>query len=230
MSSPSAALSSPTAGSPSAADERDTTLLRESLTACVKSLDKDGNGRVLRQDFSRVLADDGLLPSDPRLASMFKALLANESDSIPLDVLLDIALLGGQTVLSALTGKMVVPDFARFRDECKLIFDDLAKMTGGNVASYIPQLAKMPPGKFAVAVTTVTSFLTLVCSPLITESSALASVGSALASSALTSVSCVFPVLRVFFCPFSPLPLRFFCPSSLASPAVGFFRTGATYP
>ena len=96
-----------------------------------------------------------MLPSDPRLASMFKALLANESDSIPLDVLLDIALLGGQTVLSALTGKMVVPDFARFRDECKLIFDDLAKMTGGNVASYIPQLAKMPPGKFAVAVTTV---------------------------------------------------------------------------
>lgn len=128
--------------------------LRQALTDPVNSLDTEGNGRVLRQYFFRTLADDGLLPSDPRLSSMFEA-LANESDSIPLDVLLDIAALGGQTVLSALTGKMVVPDFKHFKNECKLIFDDLTKITGGNVAKYIPQLAKVPPGKFAVAVTTV---------------------------------------------------------------------------
>jgi len=128
--------------------------LHDALTLPIKALDKDGNGRVLRKDVYQILADDGLIPSDPRLASMFEA-LANECDAIPPDVLLELAVLGGQTVLSALTGNMVIPDFARFRDECKLIYDDLATMTGGKVASYIPQLAKVPPTKFAVAVTTV---------------------------------------------------------------------------
>jgi glutaminase len=139
---------------PIADAERESNFLRDALTLPIKSLDKDGNGHVLRKDFFKVLANDGLIPSDPRLSSMFEG-LANESDAIPLDVLLDIAVLGGQTVLSALTGNMVVPDFARFRDECKLIYDDLKTITGGKVASYIPQLAKVPPTKFAVAVTTV---------------------------------------------------------------------------
>ena len=97
--------------------------MRAALIQSLKPLDRDGTGTVLRQDFFRVLHDDGLRSDDPRLAAMFEA-LANENEAIPLPALLEIAALGGQTVLSALTGKMAVPDFATFRVECKRIFDE----------------------------------------------------------------------------------------------------------
>jgi glutaminase len=55
----------------------------------------------------------------------------------------------------ALSGGLVVPDFLRFGCDLGEIFEECRADRGGEVASYIPQLARVDPEKFALGVCTV---------------------------------------------------------------------------
>ena len=54
-----------------------------------------------------------------------------------------------------LTVQIIIPDFAAFTEIITSIFEEVALIDEGEVASYIPQLAMVDRNKFAVAVTTI---------------------------------------------------------------------------
>lgn len=61
-----------------------------------------------------------------------------------------------QTLLKrALTGDLVVPDFTAFRTELERLFEEVRGSRDGDVASYIPQLARADADGFAMAVCTI---------------------------------------------------------------------------
>ena len=57
--------------------------------------------------------------------------------------------------MRALRGELVLPEFAKFSDELDEILQIVRRNKGGNVADYIPQLAKVDPEYTAIAVCTV---------------------------------------------------------------------------
>jgi glutaminase len=98
------------------------------------------------------LEDHGLQPDDPR-------------------ILLDVAMLQRQSVVSvkefrhlvmgnvlidrALHGRLAVSDFPSFRNEIEAIKLDTEPVDTGKVATYIPQLARVDPNQYGVAVCTI---------------------------------------------------------------------------
>lgn len=50
---------------------------------------------------------------------------------------------------------LVVPDFTKFREKIAEIYEKVTNVQEGEVASYIPQLARVDPNKFAVSVCTI---------------------------------------------------------------------------
>lgn len=97
-------------------------------------------------EFTKALEHQGLCRSDPRLTRMFSE-LDESGDQIPVDDMVDIAGLGGQTVFDALSAELVIPKFAEFRDECRRMFDEVSEMKGGAVSTWIPQTARVDPTK-----------------------------------------------------------------------------------
>ena len=55
----------------------------------------------------------------------------------------------------AKNGKLIIPDFGQFVTELEEIYEEVKPIQAGKNAQYIPQLAKMDPNNWAVAVETV---------------------------------------------------------------------------
>jgi glutaminase len=55
----------------------------------------------------------------------------------------------------AKTGKLIIPNFVQFCEELARMYEEVKPVKAGKNASYIPQLAKMNPDYWAVAVETV---------------------------------------------------------------------------
>lgn len=140
---------------PATPDRSDSAGSAESLLARLLSmLDLTGDGTVRRRTMLKVLSDKGLLRDDPRLTAMF-AKLDEIDDAIPIWDMADVARLGGKIVIDALSNQVVIPEFTEFTNILKEIFEKVSENKDGDVASYIPELAKVDPNKFAMAVTTI---------------------------------------------------------------------------
>ncbi|EFC50245.1 predicted protein, partial [Naegleria gruberi] len=55
----------------------------------------------------------------------------------------------------ALTGRLAIPDWSNFCSKIKEIFEQTKEIKGGNVATYIPQLAEVDPELYGLAICTV---------------------------------------------------------------------------
>lgn len=116
----------------------------------------DGGDRS-RDAIERRLCENGLAIDDPRLRDL-GALMHRYAQSVDIPFAAIAPALGGanQTLLSrALTGNLVIPDFTAFCGELARLFEDVRQHRGGEVASYIPQLARADADGFAVAVCTI---------------------------------------------------------------------------
>lgn len=105
----------------------------------------------------RALADAGLaLEDDPRLRPMLKRARGVEPDAT-----LDAATLGQLCddalglIQRALDHELIIPDFVRFREQLERLFERASVERGGTVADYIPQLGRVDPEQFGVAICTV---------------------------------------------------------------------------
>ena len=92
--------------------------------------------------------------SDARL-SRFAAKLAKGDDALSPDAFDELMRSNSSLFERAVQGRLIIPDFAGFRDEIQAIHDAVVPNDAGLVADYIPQLARVSPEKFAVAVTTI---------------------------------------------------------------------------
>lgn len=118
---------------------------------------KGGSQATSRRDIETALERSGLLTTDPRIRETMRALRAR-ADLEPL-TLADLAAILHHTevplIQRALRGEMVIPDFERFAGKLSTIFEFVRDYRGGEVAQYIPQLARVDPEMYALAVCTI---------------------------------------------------------------------------
>lgn len=120
-----------------------------------RSLDESGSGRLHARDILKALANAGLEILDPRLIDL-RSRLDELSDS-PIDLTGFNQLVDGtgQLLARAQKGELIIPDFKRFTRHIEEIFEAVADDDDGQVADYIPQLARVQPNQFAVSICTI---------------------------------------------------------------------------
>lgn len=121
-----------------------------------ESLDLNGSGTVSVGEVTRRLREVGLQDDDPRLRAFLKRVEAYDYEHV-LGFDEFISIVGESMVLfsAAIEGRMVIPDFSGFSTRLGQIFEETRPNAGGEVATYIPQLARVDPEQFAVAVCTI---------------------------------------------------------------------------
>ena len=112
------------------------------------------DGETVAADALRgALARRGLRQADARLAGTMR--LLEGRDAMDYAAFLDVIRPGLLVIDRALRGAFVIPDFASFREEIDALYEAVKPRTEGRVADYIPQLARVDPELFGVALHTV---------------------------------------------------------------------------
>ncbi len=120
------------------------------------ALDLERKGYIRRADLESVIYDMGLSDDDFRIRESVHA-LQRYGPNDRIDYAAFCAIIRSSILLieRVLQGNMVIPDFASFCDEIEAIFAETEKNKSGDVARYIPQLARVNPEQFAVALCTI---------------------------------------------------------------------------
>uniref|UniRef100_A0A4W4HMT1 glutaminase n=1 Tax=Electrophorus electricus TaxID=8005 RepID=A0A4W4HMT1_ELEEL len=120
----------------------------------------EGQEKIPAHKFITALKSTGLRTGDPRLKEcmdMLKVTLKSTSDGVMLDRHLFKKCVQSNIVLltQAFRKKFVIPDFMPFAAHIDKLYEKAKNMSGGQVADYIPQLAKFSPDLWGVALCTV---------------------------------------------------------------------------
>uniref|UniRef100_A0A669CXD7 glutaminase n=1 Tax=Oreochromis niloticus TaxID=8128 RepID=A0A669CXD7_ORENI len=108
----------------------------------------------------QALRKTGLLTSDPRLRDCVHQMRQSTHDSIG-TVMMDKKLfrrcVGNNIILltKAFRKKFIIPDFEKFVLQIDTLYDTAHRQEGGQVADYIPQLAKFSPDLWGVSLCTI---------------------------------------------------------------------------
>uniref|UniRef100_A0A8C6UQ08 glutaminase n=1 Tax=Neogobius melanostomus TaxID=47308 RepID=A0A8C6UQ08_9GOBI len=120
----------------------------------------EGQDTIPAHKFLTALKGTGLLTGDPRLKECMDTLketLKESADGVTLDRHLFKKCVQSNIVLltQAFRKKFVIPDFLPFTSHIDELYESAGKLTGGQVADYIPQLAKFSPDLWGVSLCTV---------------------------------------------------------------------------
>ncbi|XP_024141859.1 glutaminase kidney isoform, mitochondrial isoform X2 [Oryzias melastigma] len=120
----------------------------------------EGQEKIPAHKFLTALKATGLRTGDPRLKECMDTLketLKKTTDGVTLDRHLFKKCVQSNIVLltQAFRKKFVIPDFQSFTSHIDELYENAKKLTGGQVADYIPQLAKFSPDLWAVSLCTV---------------------------------------------------------------------------
>jgi glutaminase len=125
--------------------------LREHLLFEV--LDEDRDGRVHRRVLVEALHRVGLDPADDRLAALSTG-LATCGDALDFPAFRELVRPNLLLVEKAVRGDVVIPDWPSFSRTIEGLFREVALEDGGEVADYIPQLGRVDPARFGLAICT----------------------------------------------------------------------------
>ncbi|XP_036389763.1 glutaminase kidney isoform, mitochondrial-like [Megalops cyprinoides] len=120
----------------------------------------EGEEKIPVSRFISALKSTGLLTSDPRLRDCMELLRLSVQDTIG-GVMMDQELFkkcaGSNIILltQAFRKKFIIPDFEAFVSNINRIYESAQRQEGGQVADYIPQLAKFSPSLWGVSLCTV---------------------------------------------------------------------------
>ncbi len=115
----------------------------------------DKNHEVIKtENFKKTLLKSGLKKNDNRLYSLFQ-MLDTCGKEIYYDDFIEIISSAGLLVEKALRGELALPDFSDFSKNVDEMFKEVAKNKSGELASYIPPLAKVDPDQFGISIVTV---------------------------------------------------------------------------
>ncbi len=122
----------------------------------LRALDIEGKGRIARRVLPDALARNGLRSDDVRLAESTERLAAHPDDAVlDAEQLLDVIRPNVSLIERAIRGNLIVPDFPALCDDIRDIYDRTKKNESGEVADYIPQLARVPGKHFGVSICTI---------------------------------------------------------------------------
>lgn len=131
---------------------------QEALTDKVfDALVRDGSGTIKASDILAALDSCGLEERDKRIRETIRNLKRlHPGEEIDKRSFAKLVARENATLLArGFSGDFVIPHFTDFRRRISAIFDDVLDHRGGEVAGYIPQLARVDPDLFAVAVCTI---------------------------------------------------------------------------
>ena len=121
-----------------------------------RSLDTYNEGTISVGRLLESLRSIGLSETDARLRETMDALSGlGLRDRLSAPRFCDLIRPNILLIERALQGKIVVPDFAHFCSEIKTIFERTKMNREGEVADYIPELAKVEPDHYGVGLCTV---------------------------------------------------------------------------
>ncbi|CAJ1078721.1 glutaminase kidney isoform%2C mitochondrial isoform X1 [Xyrichtys novacula] len=120
----------------------------------------EGQETIPAHKFLTALKATGLRSGDPRLKECMDTLketLKNTPDGVTLDRHLFKKCVQSNIVLltQAFRKKFVIPDFQSFTSHIDELYENAKNLNEGQVADYIPQLAKFSPDLWAISVCTV---------------------------------------------------------------------------
>ncbi|MHC4990113.1 MAG: glutaminase A, partial [Planctomycetota bacterium] len=119
-----------------------------------------GEDTICPDALRAALADAGLREDDPRLAGTRRLLESRqrhsvEEDRIGCDEFAEIIRPSALLLDSVLKDQLVIPDFEGLSDDLRRIFEATKANRSGAVADYIPQLGRVDPELYGVAVCTI---------------------------------------------------------------------------
>ena len=109
---------------------------------------------IKTKDFKNALLKSGLKSHDNRLYDLFQKLDSSGNEIFFKDF---IKIISSSELLveKALCGELALPDFSDFSKNIDEMFKEVAKNKSGELASYIPPLAKVDPDQFGISIVTV---------------------------------------------------------------------------
>jgi glutaminase len=122
-----------------------------------RSLDPDNVGFISKYMLIDRLHHMGIRSDDPRVAPLTALLMKAPNDYLQISLNDFIELTKPYSVLiqKALQGRFIIPEFSSFCKTLTAIFNTVKENREGEVASYIPQLAKVSPHKFGMSLCTI---------------------------------------------------------------------------
>lgn len=120
------------------------------------SLREPGAERIPRGSLLAALGESGLREDDPRLQESLRRLAQLDgADGLGLEELAHVVQPNLQVIQRHLSGAAVIPEFGRFTGEIRRIYDETRANDTGTVADYIPQLGRVNPDQYGVALCTI---------------------------------------------------------------------------
>ena len=115
-----------------------------------------GEPYTTKGDILSILSKNGIHKKDTRIQDLIEALEAYTPKE-PIDFETFRSLAGRHVYLlqRAAQGGFIIPDFSGFTDHIAQIYQDLVSINTGDVARYIPQLARVDPKYLGISVCTV---------------------------------------------------------------------------
>eukprot|EP01135_Chromosphaera_perkinsii_P003917 Nk52_evm18s262 gene=Nk52_evmTU18s262 len=122
----------------------------EKIFQCFRLVDDEQH--IEKKVFLRELAESGILPDDPRLRDMMKKFDQIEKDVLSREEFVTIILPEIQLIQKVMTGNVILPEFKSLCTEVREIVEVTRSCDDGDVARYIPQLARVDPAYYGVAI------------------------------------------------------------------------------
>ena len=119
------------------------------------ALDLDADGLISKEDILKKIRETGILESDLRILPIIEAFRQSHSAQINFDQFKTLVSSNSSILKNIIQKRLAVPDFDSFCQDISQIFSQVKVNRNGHVAFYIPQLARVNPEYFGVAITTV---------------------------------------------------------------------------
>jgi glutaminase len=113
-----------------------------------------GDTRTVRHAFESAALKAGIELTDPRIAPAIESLVRYE-DSLDEQTFAESVRPCASLMLRAARQDLIIPDFASFTSDVRDIFEHTRSLEEGSVATYIPQLARVSPKHYGVALCTI---------------------------------------------------------------------------
>ena len=121
-----------------------------------RSLDIHNEGKILVADLLDSFEQVGLSTDDMRLQeTMIRLGQFGLRDQLSVEMFCEVIRPNILLVEQALQGKVLIPDFLDFCSEVSNIYEVTKENRGGEIANYIPQLAKVDPELYGVGLCTI---------------------------------------------------------------------------
>ena len=115
---------------------------------------KNDDDRVHKADFIDNLEKRCILRDDPRITEFINS-IKKFHGTVDKETLINCISKNISIIEKAFSDKSIIPNFEEFTEDINNIYNNCLDEKGGNVADYIPQLAKQNPEHFGVSICTI---------------------------------------------------------------------------